>query len=76
MVIVGIQTLEELQTSIYLGKQQVDFTFKNCITRIGLEMDKGLSIADSSTECEEFSSDSDVAHFDSTEEDFFLSLFD
>lgn len=71
-VIIGLPSLEELQTCMDLGQQHVEVTVDDQKARLGLEMDDGRKLVDSSTESEDFTSDSDAIPEDSTEEDEFV----
>ena len=57
-VIIGLPALEEIQEFIDLGQQHVEVTVNNQKARLGLEIYIGLREDDSSTDSENFISDS------------------
>ena len=75
-VIVGMPSLEELQTCIDRGPQHVQVTVGAETIRLGLEMEEDREKPGSGTDSEDFTSDSGAVPADSTDtdEDFVLSL--
>ena len=66
-VIIGLPALEEIQACIDLGQQHVEVTVNNQKAHLELEMDSGLREDDSSTDREDFTSDSATGPADSSD---------
>ena len=68
-VIIGLPALEEIQACIDLGRQHVQVTVNNRKTRLGLEMDNGPREDESSTDSEDFTSDSPAGPAESSDDE-------
>ena len=75
-VMVGMPSLEELETFIALGQQNVHVTVGSEKIRLSLEMDEDHKMQVFATDSEDFTSDSGVVPIDSSDsdEDFVLAL--